>query len=76
MSEDHLSITFKCPKCGGTVLELPDDYTDDSDATCKNCGVSFGRWGDIKSRAMESAKDHVRGAFKDAFKGLKGWKVK
>ncbi len=76
MSDDKLNVTFECPKCGGSVLELPDNHTDDSIAKCKGCGVSFGRWGDIKAQATLLAKEHVRDSFKSAFKGLKGWKVK
>ncbi len=76
MADDHLSITFKCPDCGGTVLELPDGYTDDSVAKCKSCGVSFGRWGDIKAKGMEAAKSEVNRMIKGAFKGLKGFKIK
>ena len=76
MSDDKLSVTFECPKCGGTILELPDDHTDDSIATCKGCGVSFGRWGDIKAQATKLAKGHAIDQLKATFKGLKGWKVK
>lgn len=30
MAEDKIEITFECLNCGGTILSLPDDYTDDS----------------------------------------------
>lgn len=73
---DELEFKFECPKCGGTVIELPDDYTADSTAKCKQCGVSFGRWGDIQAKAMDLAKEHVRERFRSTFKGLKGWKLK
>jgi hypothetical protein len=76
MAKDQLKFTFECKKCGGTVLELPDNYTDDSIAKCKSCGTEFGRYGDIKAKAIEMGKEHVRGMFRDAFKGLKGWTVK
>lgn len=76
MSKDQLEVTFTCQECGGTVLNLPDDYTDDSIAECKDCGAEFGRWGDIKDKAMGLAKDRVSTMLKDTFKGLKGWKVK
>lgn len=76
MSRDEIKITFSCKKCGGAVLELPDDYDETSIAKCKSCGTEFGTWGKVKAKAMDAAKQEVRQKFKDAFKGLKGWKVK
>lgn len=71
-----MSITFKCPECGGTVLELPDNYNDDSIATCKSCAVSFGRWGDIEAKGVDVAKAEVNRMIKEAFEGIKGFKLK
>jgi transcription elongation factor Elf1 len=76
MSTDSVSVKFTCTKCGETSLELPDDYTDDSIATCKQCGVEMGRWGDIKAKAMDAVRDHVRTSFRDALKGVKGIEFK
>jgi hypothetical protein len=76
MAGDEVSITFECTACGGKVLSLPDDPTDDSIATCKACGVEFGPYGAIKKRAMEMVKQEVSKRFQSAFKGLKGWTVK
>ncbi|QNQ62425.1 hypothetical protein IB024_01300 [Brucella sp. 6810] len=73
---DKITFNFKCPKCEGTVIALPDDPTDESIVTCKSCGVSFGPWGDIKARAMQMAKDNIRSEFKKSFKGMKNWKFK
>lgn len=73
---DEMKITFQCKKCGGTTLELPDDYDDNSVAKCKSCGTEFGTWGEIKAKGMEAAKAEISKKFKDAFKGLKGWKVR
>lgn len=75
---DKLNVTFECKSCGANpaTLELPDDYTDDSVASCKACGQQFGRWGDVKAKATEAGKDALVGMVKDAFKGMKGWKVK
>ena len=61
MDVDHLTFTFKCLDCGGTVLELPDDATDDSIAVCKACRRSHGRYGDIKAKALDLA-GHTIGA--------------
>jgi hypothetical protein len=80
MATDEFKITFECKKCGGTVLDLPDNHTDDSIAKCKSCGTEFGRYGDIKKKARDLAADHLQGMVKDAFakafKGKKGWTVK
>lgn len=76
MTDGQVNVTFKCPKCEGTVLTLPDNPTDDSEATCKQCGVSFGRWGDIKRRARDAASQSVKDEFRKAFKGIKGFKIK
>lgn len=78
MSEDQLTVTFSCKSCGAdpTVLELPDDHTDDSIAKCKKCGVEMGRFGDIKEKAMEVAKSEVSNMMKNAFKGVKGFTFK
>ena len=75
---DQIKLTFSCGACGvdPATLELSDDYTDDSIAKCKACGVEFGRYGDIKAKSMGMAKAEVSKMFRDAFKGLKGWKVK
>jgi DNA-directed RNA polymerase subunit RPC12/RpoP len=73
---DKLSVTFKCKACGGTVLELPDHPTDDSRAVCKGCGIDLARWGDIKAKSLQVARDEVRRQFKGVFKGLQNWSVK
>lgn len=76
MSDDiDFNVTFECEKCGGTVIELPDDYTDASIAKCKACGQEFGTWGDVQAQARDLAAGQIRDAFGGAFKGLKGWKV-
>lgn len=68
MSKDHISVKFTCKKCRGTVLEIPDNYTDNSIATCKGCGAKVGRWGDIKAESLKLAKSKVESALKDIFK--------
>lgn len=69
-----MNVTFTCSTCGPTVLELPDDYTDESHAKCKKCGADFGPYGEIKKRAMDEAKKEVTGMFKDAMRKA-GWKT-
>lgn len=75
---DDVEVTFSCGNCGAnpTRLVLPDDPTDDDIAKYETCGFEFGRYGDVKAKALDITKSHVEATFKDAFKGLKGWKVK
>ena len=76
MNTTNVSVTFKCKKCGGNVLDVPDHPTDDSIVICKSCGVEVGRWGDIKTGATNAVKEKVtesiKDAFRDALKGSKG----
>jgi hypothetical protein len=53
VDESRITIKFECPLCGSEDIDLPDDFSDDSIATCANpnCGAQFGRWVDIKERA-------------------------
>lgn len=77
MSEDHISMTFDCRTCGGpTILSLPDDYTDASIASCKTCGQEFGTFSEVKAKARAAAAEHLQARVREAFKGLKGWKIK
>ncbi|WP_455570375.1 ECs_2282 family putative zinc-binding protein [Xanthobacter autotrophicus] len=73
--DDEISIRFECVECGGTILEPPDDHTDDTIAKCKTCGQSFGRRRDVQAKAREVAAEELRCQLAGAFKGLKGWKV-
>jgi hypothetical protein len=75
MSTDTVTVTFTCTNCGGTLLELPDNYTDNSRAKCKSCGIDVGRYGDIKARAMAAVKAKVTEDFRQIFKDKKRWKV-
>lgn len=76
MSGVRIEVKFQCRKCGGTVIELPDNYNDMSIAACKKCGAEFGEWGEIKKDAKDLMMGHVQEKFREAFKGLKGWKLK
>jgi len=73
---DSINISFTCKECGGTVLHLPDDHTGSSIVSCKQCGVEFGRWGDIQREALNLAKSEVRATIGNATKGLKSIKFK
>ena len=67
MSGDRIVTGFKCDKCGGTIIELPDGYTDDSIAKCKSCGQEIGTWGQFKDASRKVAADRAR----DIRKGIK-----
>ncbi|TAI61848.1 hypothetical protein [Bradyrhizobium sp. Leo170] len=75
MSTENVSVNFKCPKCGCAIISLPDDHTDESHAACKECGADFGPYGDIKKRAVDLVKSEVNRTIKEAFKGVKGFKI-
>ncbi|MFK4522820.1 hypothetical protein ABIF90_000801 [Bradyrhizobium japonicum] len=49
--------------------------TDESHAACKDCGADFGPYGDIKKRAIDLVKSDVNRKIKEAFKGVKGFKI-
>ncbi|MEQ6204238.1 hypothetical protein ABMC88_14450 [Sulfitobacter sp. HNIBRBA2951] len=75
---DQITVTFECKVCGSSpaTLELPDNHTDDDTAKCKSCGFEFGRYGEIKAKAMEAAKSEATDRIKDVFKRMKGWEIK
>ncbi|WP_438274397.1 ECs_2282 family putative zinc-binding protein [Nitrobacter sp.] len=75
MTTENVSVNFKCPKCGCTSINLPDHHTDESHATCKDCGADFGPYGDIKKRAVELVRDKAQEKLRNAFKGVKGFKI-
>lgn len=56
----NFNFKYSCRKCGGTIVHLPDNHTDESIASCKACGAEFGRMGDIKALAMLLAKEELR----------------
>lgn len=73
---DRVEASFTCPNCGPVSIRVEDEANDDSPVTCASCGVGFGKWGDIKSKAIEAATESVRAAIRDSLSGLKGWKIK
>lgn len=48
MPKGTITLTFHCSKCGDSVIELPENYTNTSLATCGKCGVVLGPYGDIQ----------------------------
>jgi hypothetical protein len=54
-----------------SVQVVSNGYADDSVASCKNCGHVFGRWADVKAKAIEVMKAELGlpDALKNIFKG-------
>ncbi|WP_027518049.1 hypothetical protein [Bradyrhizobium sp. WSM1417] len=75
MTTDNINVNFKCPNCGCTEITLPDNHTDESHASCKDCGADFGPYREIKQRALDLVKSDVNRKIKEAFKGVKGFKI-
>lgn len=72
---DKMKVTFTCPKCGPTVLSVEDEGDDSCHATCKSCGLDFGPLGAIKERARTEGQEKLNQMVRDAFKGVKGFKL-
>jgi len=63
-------VNFVCPACGASVVNLPEDHSDDSTAKCSSCGVELGRWGDLKEASGKLLSDKAEQLLKDATKSL------
>ncbi len=51
---------FNCRKCGGSVIDVPDNHTDDSIASCQACGAEVGRLGDLVSLVRLLGEEDLR----------------
>ncbi|RPB32127.1 ECs_2282 family putative zinc-binding protein [Vibrio parahaemolyticus] len=56
LKTDHISI--KCPECGHTEFEQPEDVKDDDFVKCVNCNFDI-MLGDLKEIGIEQAKEVV-----------------
>lgn len=56
----NFNCDIRCRKCGGTVLSVPDNATDDSIATCKSCGAEIGKYGDVKEVGRQAGQEEMR----------------
>ena len=65
---DLVRISFECEHCGGTVLTIEDDHTDDSIASCKACGRDIATFGDFKSKAIKEALNVILRHIRDSVK--------
>ena len=50
MGKGTIIGNIKCPTCGNTVFELPDDDSDRPIVKCR-CGTVLGPFGDLKAFA-------------------------
>lgn len=39
---------FKCQRCDGQSIILPEDFDDEAHITCRNCGALQGTLGDLR----------------------------
>jgi DNA-directed RNA polymerase subunit RPC12/RpoP len=67
MSEDQISISFKCKTCD-TQLSWPDDIADSTVVGCPECGQSAGTYGALKETATAAAKEKIDAMLGDIFK--------
>lgn len=49
----HINYQFKCIQCDGTILDIPDERTDESLVSCKGCGIFFGWFRELHRRCNE-----------------------
>lgn len=67
----------KCPKCGGTTIELAafskanDNDNDNDNLTCPTCGHSAEKSEFVADLLAQSAK-----LMQDAFRNIPGFKIK
>jgi uncharacterized Zn finger protein len=74
MSEFKITIT--CTNCGSNDVEVPDDATDESMVTCKNCQKEVGSWGELRQAVINRVKDEAVSEVKEQLgKKLKGFKI-
>ena len=69
-------ITIRCGRCGSEQFRLPNSPPQPDDVIeCTGCGAT-GRYRDIQADAVRLAKAHMERAVRDAFKGVKGFKLR
>lgn len=68
-------VIIKCPDCGHTKFEMPDNAQDDDLITCNNCGLqkTKSEWGDLGIEqatkvASDQAVEEARKILGDSFK--------
>ena len=73
MDQDHL--TFACANCGSDQFKgLTGNNQPDDVITCAGCGA-VNAYGVLHKSRMEQGKKVVEDAFREAFKGIKGFKL-
>lgn len=55
----QVHFNYRCKKCDGTKIEVPDEKLDESLVYCKGCGHVFGTFLELRSLSNNKAKAHV-----------------
>lgn len=55
-----VNFEMHCTKCGGYLLNIPDDQSEEENASCTACGHVFGRYGDVKALASEIGQQELK----------------
>lgn len=55
----QVHFNYRCKKCGGTKIEVPDEKLDESLVYCKGCGHVFGTFLELRSLSNKKAEAHV-----------------
>jgi len=53
-----MQVSFRCGICRSD-LEWPDDITESTIITCKNCGSVVGTYGDLRDQATAAAAAEI-----------------
>lgn len=71
MTKGTIGIVVECAKCGGSVLEVPDNPAHDTLIPCGQCGNFIGPYGAIEAALQGQAHTGLHGGFtKMAFKPI------
>jgi hypothetical protein len=50
---------YRCKKCDGTKIEVPDDRTDSSPVYCKGCGHVFGSFSELTEFSKRNSENYL-----------------
>lgn len=59
-TEFHINYEFFCEECGGYLMEVPDNPSDDDIARCTACGHQFGRYADVRELCLWKGHQELR----------------
>lgn len=71
MSKGTISFEIQCAKCGSTVVEMPDDTSDDPVIHCAN-GHALGPYSSLQAAMRGEARTSINAVLTDiTFKQVK-----